>query len=244
MCDCSVRRGTGWKGWPIYGPSLPAAATGPWYDLSHVLSPSTPKVHTFPKPSFDLIRSLPGDHLNITQMSMVAHIGTHVDSPRHFYLDAPALDDIPFERLSGRGLVHFIDLDGPLIELNHLTTLEGRVRPGDILILDTGYHLFVGTNKYDDDHPSLSMDAAEWCVKANIKMIGLDVPTPELPLAKRPPNFDFPIHRKLLAHGILIAEHLTNLTPLRGKEVEVVCGALSIAGGDGSPARIVARPIN
>jgi kynurenine formamidase len=42
---------------------------------------------------------------------------------------------------------------------------------------------------------------------------------------------------------VMIAEHLTNLSSLRGQDVEVFCGALNIQGGDGAPSRIVARPI-
>jgi kynurenine formamidase len=41
----------------------------------------------------------------------------------------------------------------------------------------------------------------------------------------------------------LIAEHVTNLAPLRGKTVELLCAALNITGADGAPARIFAREI-
>ncbi|QEL27335.1 cyclase family protein (plasmid) [Bosea sp. F3-2] len=245
MCDCQVRRGYGWKGWKAPTGSALLAPKGEWIDLSHPLHPDMPKVPTFPKPVFELIRRLPADQLNVTRMEMVVHIGTHLDSPRHFFLDAPALDDVPLQRLNGRGIVWPVDLQGAdLIEPLHLTGLAPRLRRGDILLLDTGWHRFVGTRSYDDDHPALSLDAARWIVDHEVKLLGLDIPTPDLPVSKRPEGFDFPIHRELLVNGVLIAEHLTNLAPLRGKLVEVMCAALNIVGGDGAPARILAREID
>lgn len=246
MCDCGARPGYGWKGWrclPGEEPLLVPA--GEWVDLSHPLCPEMPRVPTFPAPVFERVRSLPQDPLNATRIDMVVHIGTHIDSPIHFFLDAPAMDEVPLERLGGRGIVWHPELNGAgLVEARHLEGLEGRLRAGDILILDTGWHAFVGSAKYDNDHPALAPDAADWIVAHDVKMVGLDIPTPDLPVAKRPPEFDYPIHKRLLSHGVLIAEHLTNMSSLRGMDVEVFCGALNIKGGDGAPARIVARPVS
>lgn len=246
MCDCVGQPGYGWKGWRhLPEGKLPLIPAGDWVDLSHPLSANTPRVPSFPPPIFDHVRSLPQDLLNVTRMEMVVHIGTHVDAPNHFFLDAPAMDEVPLERLCGRGIVWHVELDDGdgLVRAQYFDGLEKRLRPGDILILDTGTHLFAGSAKYDDDHPALSLDAADWIIEHDVKMIALDIPTPDFPVAKRPPGFDFPIHRRLLSHGVMIAEHLTNLSALRGKEVEILCAALNIQGGDGAPARILARPV-
>lgn len=256
MCDCTGQPGYGWKGWRplpetptplIPAGDLPAGdwPAGNWVDLSHPLGVNTPRVPFFPAPVFDYIRRLPEDLLNVTRMEMVVHIGTHVDAPNHFFLDAPAMDEVPLERLCGRGIVWPVQLDAgdTLIEVRHFDGLEKRLRPGDILVLDTGTHQYAGSARYDDDHPALSLDAADWIIAHDVKMIALDNPTPDLPVAKRPPDFDYPIHRRLLSHGVMIAEHLTNLSTLRGRDVEILCAALNIKGGDGAPARVLARPV-
>jgi len=71
----------------------------------------------------------------------------------------------------------------------------------------------------------------------------VDTSTPDLPLNRRTPDFTFPVHRALLRDGILIAEQLANLQTLAARRVEFVFGPLPIEGADGSPARVVARPI-
>ena len=59
----------------------------------------------------------------------------------------------------------------------------------------------------------------------------------------RSKDYDFPVHNTLLGNGVLIAEHLTNLTALAGKRVEIMFLAINIVGCDGAPARPVARAL-
>ena len=49
------------------------------------------------------------------------------------------------------------------------------------------------------------------------------------------------LFRSLLSNGVLIAEHLTELTPLAGNRVEIMFLPINIAGCDGGPARAIAR---
>jgi len=116
------------------------------------------------------------------------------------------------------------------------------VQAGDIVLLDTGWAQYVNTERYED-HPSLSAAAAQWLVDHRVKMLGVDFSTPDLTIHKRPEDFDWPVHHILLAHGILIAEHVTNLGALSNQRAEILFLALPLAGSDGSPARALARPI-
>ena len=101
MCDTATSRGRGWEGWlPMPEPSA-WRPTGPWIDLSYRLSKSVPRADVFPEPSFRRIKSLPQDPLNVTEMQMVVHIGTHVDAPRHFFLST-ALRFMKFHSIDSR----------------------------------------------------------------------------------------------------------------------------------------------
>jgi len=243
MCDCVPARANGWQGWRPLPPARPLRAAGPWIDLSHPLGPNMPRQPFFPVPSFERFMSVPEAPLNVTRIDMIAHLGTHVDSPRHCYDDAPAFEDVPLERLHGAGVVWPLRV-APEQEIGpaELEPVAALLRPGDMLLLNTGLHHAAASDAYQD-HPSLGLDGAQWLIEHDVKLVGVDMPTPDAAHHRRAPGFDFPVHRLLLAHGVLIAEHLTNLDPLNGRRVEVLCNALNIAGGDGAPTRILARAL-
>ncbi len=244
MCDCPKSLNSGWQGWQDLPAPQPMQPKGDWVDLSHPLSVDAPRVPSFPAPVFNLIHRIPDEPLNVTMMQMVVHIGTHIDSPRHFFADAPAMEDIPLNRLCGRGLVWPVQLDGAdLIEPHHFIGLEELLSPGDALVIDTDWHNQAASDAYDNDHPALSLECADWLLAQRVRLVALDLPTPELPVRKRPDEFDFPIHKRLLQRGVLIIEHVTNLASLHRKTVELLCAALNIEGADGAPARILAREI-
>ena len=212
-------------------------------DLSHPLGPDMPRALGFPQPAFRRIKSLPNDPLNVTEMQMVVHVGTHVDAPRHFLSDGPAFHEIPLERLSGAGVVLRIKKEpGEMIFVSDLEALAIEICPGDIVVLDTGWAKFAQTPDYHD-HPYLSPVAAQWLVDHKIKLLACDLPTPDMPVGRRPPGFNWPAHHILLSNGILVAENITGLTQLAGTRFEFVFSALNIENSDGAPARVLARKI-
>ena len=244
MCDVQPNGRLGWRGWRQW-PDQPAAqAMGAWHDLSHKLHNELPVPHVFPKPSFGRIASMPKDRLNVTRIDMVCHIGTHLDAPLHIFMDGPGFDRIPLANLSGQGVVWALKVE-PFgeITVDMLAAMRPELRPGDMLLLHTGWAQLFGSNRYLDN-PALTVEAAQWLVDQDLKLLGVDFATPDLALPKRAPDFDWPVHKILLSNGVLIAENLADFGALSGQRVEIICGALNIDGADGSPARILARPID
>jgi len=244
MCDHPEQLVTGWAGWvPPAQSRARYKPLGDWLDLSHPIDERTPRVAFFPPPQVKRLRSLPEDRLNVTQMSMVVHIGTHVDAPIHLFGDASAMQEIPLERLTGAGYVLPVDIPGSgLIEPVHLEAARGKISAGEILLLNTGIHRLAYSDAYED-HPALSLAAAQWLVDQGIKMIAVDFATPDTAVMHRDASFDYPIHRQLLGHGVLIAEHVTNLDALNAQRVEIMCAALNLTHADGAPVRLMARSI-
>jgi kynurenine formamidase len=244
MCDASESTpGTGWRGWNTSDGGRPPAAAGDWVDLTWPLSPNVPRLASFPAPRFEHFTRIPDDPFTVTGVSTVVHVGTHVDAPRHFFSDGPALDDVPLTRLMGAGVAWSIEKPpNGMIEPDDLEPMRPEVEPGDILVLDTGVARHVGTPDYDR-HPALSVAAAEWIVKKGIKLLGMDMPTPDIPLHRREPGFDWPVHHTLLRDGVLISEQVTNARSLAGRRAEFLFLPLNIVGGDGAPARVVGRPL-
>src|SRR5262245_66679972 len=105
MCDHPESAvGAGWRCRNACAASPTSPAAGDWIDLTWPLSPTVPRLSSFPPPRIERIMAIPEQPLNVTELSMVVHIGTHVDSPRHFFGDGPALDEVPLDRPIGRGV--------------------------------------------------------------------------------------------------------------------------------------------
>lgn len=242
MCE-AVQPGTGWLGWNEFAASEPGVPAGPWIDLSYRVEPGMPCASIFDKPSFRRVREMPGHPFNVTELKMVVHAGTHIDSPRHYYLDGPAFEDIPLDRLHGPGVVWSVPCEPEeVIALARLTSMSPKLREGDILAIDTGWDRRFGTPAYDR-HPSLSVEAAHWLVEQKIKLFACDYATPDLVYDLRPEGFDWPVHRALLSRGILICEHLRGHGALAGRRVEFLFNALNIEGSDGAPVRALCRAV-
>lgn len=244
MCEAHAKRGSGWRGWQPLPQARHAMPLGPWRDLTHVLGPAVPRASVFPQPSFRRIKNLPADPLNVTEMQMVVHIGTHVDAPRHFFSDGPAFHEIALERLCGPGVVLEVSKPvGTAITAADLAAHARLVRPGDIVAFDTGWARHAGTDQYHD-HPYLSADGAQWLVDRGVKLAAFDLPTPDLPVSRRPAGYDWPAHHVLLGQGVLVSENVTGLDGLAGQRLEFMFVALNIQDSDGAPARVMARPID
>jgi kynurenine formamidase len=244
MCEIATKKVPGWKGWlDLPAPTISGAA-GPWIDLSHRLTEELSRIPSFPQPRIRQITRIPEHRANVTEIHMVVHHGTHIDAPRHFIADGPTMDEVPLDRLYGPGVVWRFDApDRGLIDVADLERATPRMRPGDIVLIDTGRAQYINTDRYMN-HACLTGEAAGWLVQHGAKIVGVDFPTPDLAAHLRPPDFAFPVHYTLLSRGVLIAEHVTNCEQLAGHRIEIMFLGLNVAGSDGAPVRAVARAVD
>lgn len=254
MCDIGSAAAEGWKGWLDLPASRPGEPYGAWTDLSHPLGASTPLPQVppeqmatgkygFPSPIVERYREMPEFPANITRIDMIVHVGTHVDAPNHFIADGPEFHEIPMERLYGIGRVAKMTCEEyQIISGSDLEMACPNLERGDILALDTGWSAHAGTELYDR-HPSLDKEAALWLLDRGIKMLAVDFPSPDLPIAKRAAGFTWPVHHVLLANGILVTENLKFESSQQAGTYEFVFAALNIEKGDGAPVRGLCRPI-
>ena len=179
------------------------------------------------------------DGWNATTMSLYSHCGTHMDAPVHFGVGAQTIDTIPVENLIGPAWVADIRPVEPraLIEPEHLGSIAEQFKPGESLLLCTGWSDYYGQDKYRNGLPRVSADLAQWCVDKNVKMLGVEPPSVADVNDIEELNT---VHRILFEAGIIVVEGLSNLALLSKPKVTFIALPLKIANGDGAPARALA----
>jgi len=118
------------------------------------------------------------------------HLATHMDGEKHFHIAGRAIGEMPFEHWFGPGVI--ADISEMVSDSSAYTPamIESvvDVRPGDILIIKTGWHRY-GWNSPDADefrymikHPGPSADFADWCIEKEIRWLGADCVAVEHPM--------------------------------------------------------------
>lgn len=148
-------------------------------------------------------RYLEKDKYNNFRLEIGMHAGTHIDSPMHLTDSKTFINEIPLERFMGKGCL--LDVRGEKI-ITFKKEYIDVVHENDIVIVYTNYSDKYGTEEYYENHPVIDGDLADFFVEKNIKMLGIDLPSPD--------RYPFEIHKKLLKNDILIIENLTNLWKL------------------------------
>jgi kynurenine formamidase len=131
-----------------------------------------------------------------------------VDSPFHRYPDGQDLAALELERLADvPGLV--VDATGRTERAIGPEALAGLDLAGKALLVRTGWSRHWRTDAYGTGHPHLTQAAADHLVAAGVALVGID----SLNIDSADTG-ERPVHSTLLAAGIPICEHLTNLEAL------------------------------
>ncbi|MCH7914854.1 MAG: cyclase family protein [Deltaproteobacteria bacterium] len=214
-------------------------------DLSRVIYDGMPKIPVLPDVHVQRCLSLEKGHpLNVTEISLACHAGTHVDAPVHIIDNGKSIEEIPLEDFVGPGAVIPVKKrGGEEVTARDLEDSGVPVSRGDILMLFTGWDEKFESPDYNI-HPYLSIDAAEWIVGKGVKLLGIDCITVDLPTPMRQKGFEYPVHRILLGNGVLIAENVANLGKVAGKKSRILALPLKVKGSDAGHARIIAEILN
>lgn len=151
-----------------------------------------------------------GTEFHIGKIELVANTGTYVDAPFHRFPNGKDLSELPLASLA--------DLSGVRISANQgravgLESFHGKDLAGKAVLVHTGWSRYWRTEKYFEDPPFLTRQAAEFLVKSRAALVGIDsMNIDDIHDKTRP------VHTVLLQADIPIVEHLTNLeeTPIEG----------------------------
>lgn len=176
-----------------------------------------------------------GDPCNLSQISTTAHIGTHMDAPRHYLVGAAGMEGVPIAASIGPARV--IEIRDP--EAIRISELEPHnLAKGERVLFKTGNSSRCWkTDHFLKKYIYIEPQTAQYLAKCGIQTVGVDY----LSVG----GFDSggpETHRILLQAGIWIIEGLM-LEHVEPGAYELVCLPLRIIGGDGAPARAVLRKI-
>lgn len=202
-------------------------------DLSHTVEDSLPVYPGDLKTLLTQCKYLSIHGNNDHRLEICMHSGTHIDTPMHLTESTVYVSDIPLEHFVGNGC--FLDVRGKAV-ITYEPEYEHKVQPEDIVILYTGHDKKFRNSDYFKDYPVIDQSLAEFFIRKQVKIVGLDTPSPD--------KYPFNVHRMLLSNNILIMENLGHLHKLLNvDQFEVMAFPLKIKA-DASILRVVARTHN
>ena len=170
------------------------------------------------------------------------HTGTHIDAPRHFIADGATIDQLPLDIFVGPAMLVDFSHAQPLQEMQ-VVDFERQLgdRSPERVVLRFDWSDHWGGPRYYAEQPYISDEAARWLVARGIRLLAMDTPQADSPKNGRGSQRDSPVHKILLGAGVIKLEYLNNLRQVIAREFELIALPLNIRGGDGAPARCIAR---
>ncbi|MDQ2085186.1 cyclase family protein [Herbivorax sp. ANBcel31] len=198
-------------------------------DLSHTIEKSMPVYPGDKNVDIYFDKCLKANGYNVSVVSMGMHSGTHIDTPLHLLDSDDLINSYNLDRFYGKGVL--LDVRGQkIIKMNH--SYSESIEENSIVLLYTGFDKNYGKEIYYTKHPVVDFKLAEFFIQKKIKMLGIDMPSPD--------KYPFEIHKMLFKNNILLLENMTNLNSLLHiKNFEITALPLKIKA-EASPVRAVA----
>ena len=202
-------------------------------DITHAITPTLP---LWPESPGALVTRLldmqEGAEANVSQISIEAHTGTHIDAPLHFVATGKTTLEIPLNKLIGPCQVVHIQGEKSITA----DILENLSIPKDCkkLLLKTDNQALWASNssKFDKDFCALSADGAQWVVDRGIELIGIDY------LSIQRFHDSIKTHQVLLQNEVVILETL-KLDEVSEGNYRLYCLPLKLEGLEGVPVRAI-----
>lgn len=213
-------------------------------DLSVPVGPGTVVYPGDPAPRFQVHSTVARDGFNLLSVSMGSQSGTHVDAPYHFDDATPRIDELPLDLFAGPGVV--VDATGVgargRITWEHVAPVAGRLGPGVLVLLHTGWAQRYGDPSYFDN-PFLDAEACRRLLELGVRTFCIDAINIDETPDDDHPGEGFPVHHLIAEAGGAIGENFRNLEQVTWADPFVTCLPMAFEGADGAPVRAVAMQL-
>jgi arylformamidase len=219
-------------------------------ELSHVIRaglvtyPGLPAPTITPHLTREASRGVyaPGTEFAMDIITMIGNTGTYLDSPWHRYAGGADLAGLSLETLVDLPTEVFRFRDARGIPAS---VFQDRDVAGKAVLLDTGWSRHFGTPAYVTDAPYLTAEGVEYLVQSGVVLVGIDSlnidDTEGTGEGAGEGVGERPAHSALLAAGIHVVEHLTNLATLPASGARFTATPPLIEGFGTFPVRAFAR---
>lgn len=183
-------------------------------------------------------RYAPGTEFAMDIITMIGNTGTYLDAPYHRYEDGGDLASLDLDSLVHLPTEVFHLRDAWNAEHRGIAApaLAGRDLRGSAVLLDTGWSRHFGTPEYGVGAPFLTEDGASFLVDQGVRLVGID----SLNIDDTESGGSRPAHSILLAAGVHVVEHLTNLDALPASRARFTAAPPAIRGFGTFPVRAFA----
>ncbi len=222
------------------------ASTPRVIDLSHTIEaglvtyPGLPAPTITPHLTREDSRSkyAPGTEFAMDIITMIGNTGTYLDSPYHRYDDGGDLASLDLSSLVGLSAEVFHLRGAWNAERRGIDagSLADRDLTGAAVLLDTGWDEHFGTPEYGRGAPFLTEGGARHLAAAGVALVGID----SLNIDDTEGGGERPAHSILLAAGIHVVEHLTNLDAVPAQGARFTAAPPAVRGFGTFPARAFA----
>ncbi len=213
-------------------------------DLSHPLSPGKEPRKLEARQIFAdevaPVRRLPDQWYIMHELTLVNHLGTHLEVPYHLLKSGFDLAGLPAERLvRPAAVLEILNLPpGRAItcqETMAAAERAGGVQAGDMVFIHTGWDRAYGTAEYLHS-PCLEVGSIEWLAAQGMSLIGIDSAGVE-----NLKSTEHECHLALFTRGIPLIENLARLDRLEGRpRITAIVAPLAIRGVEAIPVRVLA----
>jgi kynurenine formamidase len=161
-----------------------------FYDLSHPWGQGAPLWPYFPDIEIERFHYHAKSGVLSQQITTFMHSTTHTDAQAHVIEGMPFMDEVPLESFLGTAVVVSIPKGKwKKIMPEDLERAEPKIEPGDIVIINSGWHKYYGDNRrYFAYSPGLYREAGEWLAEKKVKADGVDQQALDHPLATAMPD--------------------------------------------------------
>jgi kynurenine formamidase len=207
--------------------------------LSHVFDESASVFPGDPAPIIDIAATIEENGFLVENVSTGTHTSTHIDAPGHFIAGGRTVDELlatdlvwPAYVIDVRDRMTGTDADGFQLSVAEIRAYEranGRIPRGAMVIIQTGFEEFFGTEAYLGAAPGFAGDTVDWMVaNRDIGGIGSDTFGPD---ATSDALFDATF--SILEADRVALPGLNNLDSLSTRNDIIITGAVRLADGSG-----------